>query len=150
MTDNFRNYDAPTRPQRVSITWSMETPQDDCGDAPDKRDEGFWPSHDKNAAGYVLPENFDKEQRKATRRMNAWKRGDWYYIGVVAVAHVSIPIGNGSFVTHEFRSAGLWGIEDSAGDYLKEVYAEEKDELLSQLKALGAALQSGEFDQSDK
>ena len=50
---------------------------------------------------------------------------------------------------HSVRSAGLWGVESDAGEYLKEVFELEKDQLLSQLKTLGAALQADDFDQED-
>lgn len=146
MAEQFRNLDAPNRAQQVQITWSMETPDDDsCSDAPDERQDGFWPSRNKSDAGYCPPELFDKSQADAQRLMKEWRAGDWNYVGVVAVASVAIPIGQGSFVTHKFRSAGVWGIESYSPEYHKEVFAEEKAELLSQLKKLGLALEAGDF-----
>lgn len=139
-TDHYRNFDAPKRPQKVHIAWRLEMPDDDSPDAPDERDNGFWPSHNEDAAGYVDPENYDEAQRIASERMLAWRRGEWGYIGVVAVAEIAIPIGQGAFVTHTLRSAGLWGIESDVGEYLSEVFEEEKAELLSQIETLCAAI----------
>jgi hypothetical protein len=78
--------------------------------------------------------------------MAAFERGDWGFVGVVAKATAFIPIGQGSFRIMQFESAGLWGIESDAGDYLKEVYSQERDNLLGELRTLGAALrQSPDF-----
>lgn len=41
---------------------------------------------------------------------------------------------------HEL-SGGLWGIESDAGDYLNEVYEEEKAGLLTELRQLAFAIQ---------
>ena len=149
MPHQYLNFDAPNRPQLVSIRWEMETPRDDYSDRPDERDDGFWPSRDPSTAGYVGAADFDAAQEAAEARMAAWEAGDWEYIGVVAVAHVAIPIGGGSFCNHTFRSAGCWGIESDSGDYLEEVFREEQAELLAQLKTLGAALASDCFEQSE-
>lgn len=78
---------------------------DDTVDAPDERDDGFWPSNDPNAAGYVLPENFEAEQAKAEHIMHAWNRDDWHYYGVaVTVSKNDIEL------TGKYAHA-VWGIE---------------------------------------
>lgn len=146
----FRNIDL-RGPQKVRIIWTMETPDDDTSDRPDERDEGFWPNtDDKDSAGYVLPENFAEQQRIAKKRMAAFDRGDWSYVGVIARADVYIPIGDNSYAIHTFCSAGIWGIESDCIDYVEEQFSEQKEELLDSLKTLGAALASGDFiDQTD-
>ena len=147
MATQFRNIDLKG-PEKVRIMWAMETPRDDTSDRPDERDEGFWPSQNKDSCGYVgecSDDAFAEHHRKAQERMDAWKNDEWEYVGVVAIARVWVPIGGGAYTTHEFRSPGLWGIESDAGDYLKEVFEEEKAGLLDQLKTLGAALASGDF-----
>ena len=131
------NIDSNRMPQQVHINWMRILKTDDTSDKPDERDEGFWPSRRKSAAGYVDPENFDAEMAKAKARMQAWEDGDWYYVGVIARATIHIPIGGNSFRIMEVESSGLWGIESDAGEYLNEVYAEEKAELMHQLKTLG-------------
>lgn len=151
MVTQFRNIDLKG-PQRVRIQWAMETPTDETCDNPEERDEGFWPSQDPDAAGYVGEVDqaeFDRLHSEAQERMDAFHAGDWEYIGVIAVARVYVPIGGGSYTIHEFRSAGLWGIESDAGDYLNEVYADEKASLLDNLKTLGAALSAGDFEESE-
>lgn len=139
------NIDIGRWPQKVRIEWTMETPEDDSGDRPDEHDDGFWPSRDPDAAGYVLPENFDAAQESAEARMEAWQDGEWSYVGVIAVATVYIPIGGNSFRVMTLRSGGLWGIESDASDYLAEVYEEEKAGLLGELITLGEGLAAGEF-----
>jgi hypothetical protein len=134
----YSNIDRPSAPQSVRIDWTMETPRDDDATPPDERDEGFWPSRDPGAAGYVLPENFEEEHAKASERMRAWLNDEWEFVGVVAVATISIPIGGDSFHVIELRSAGLWGIESDSPDYLKEVFEDEKSQLEDELKTLAA------------
>lgn len=133
------------RPQKLHIRWTMETPRDDSSDRPDERDDGFWPSQDPEACGYVAPEDFTSEMEKATARMAAWEADEWEYVGVVAVAELLIPIGGNSFRIMRIKSGGLWGIESDAGDYLREVFEEEKASLLAELKTLGESLASGDF-----
>lgn len=139
----FHNVDRDI-PQQVHIYWSMITERDDSGDKPDERDEGFWPSRDEDAAGYVLPEQFDEEQRKAEERMEAWLNDEWEFIGVMAKGTIYIPIGGKSFRVMELQSAGLWGIESDADDsYIESVFQEERDGLMDELKTLGVALAEG-------
>ena len=135
----FRNIDSDKRPQVVSVEFSRVLQADDTTGHPEEQDAGFWPSKDPDAAGYVLPENFDSEMRKAKARMRRFNRGDWYYCGVVCRATVHVPIGGNSFTVYTIDSAGLWGIESDAGDYLDEVYREEESNLRSQLRDMGAA-----------
>lgn len=149
MSDQFRMFDSSNLSGKVVIAWRMETARDDSGDKPDDNDDGFWPSRDPKACGYVRPADFDKAQEAAEARMEAWQNDEWEFIGVVAVAEIAIPIGGESYVTHTLRSAGVWGIESDAGDYLATVFAEEKAELLAQLKTLGVALEAGDFEQKD-
>ena len=137
MTTTFANYDAPTRPQAVTIRWERVIMPDDRDMRPDTHGEGFWPSRDESAPGYVPPDQFDREQAKAEHRMESFDRGEWEYVGVIARAHISVPIGGGSFTTYRIDSPGLWGIESDAGDYLDDVFAEEKAQLLDNLAALG-------------
>jgi hypothetical protein len=140
MVNQFTMRDGVSREQKVHIKWSKKIIADEYQEAPDANDDGFWPSRDKNSAGYVLPENFDSEQAKAEQRMLDWQRGEWYYCGVIAECEILIPIGNNSFRVMTLSSAGLWGIESDAGDYLDEVFEEEKDSLFEQIKTLGKAI----------
>lgn len=136
----FAMIDKSPWPQKLHIRWEMRTPHDETSDKPDERDEGFWPSKDVDAAGYVLPENYESEMQKAKDRMAAWENDEWRYVGVVAVAHVYIPAGGNSFRMMTLESAGLWGVESDSEDYLKEVFEEEKENLLAELKEMGEAL----------
>lgn len=139
----FRNFDAPRAEQVVSIRWEQIELDDDSGESPEDRDEGFWPSRDPDAAGYVgevEDDAFAQMQDAAQERMDAFNDGEWGYVGVIARAHISIPIGQGSFTTYTLDSPGLWGIENEAdsADYRAQVFEEQKAELLGHLRILGA------------
>ena len=110
---------------------------DETTDAPDKRQDGFWPSLYPNDAGFIGAGNgwrdrFDKAQAMAERVMAAWKSDEWYYCGVI----LSVSI-NG-ITLHRF-AASLWGIEanypDSDNAYLTEVANELLSEALETAKA---------------
>lgn len=115
--------------------------RDDCGDKPDQRDDGFWPSKDKSAAGYVLPENFEVEMAKAKRVMKAWQNDEWFYCGVsVTVARNDVQL------TKQYGHA-LWGVEcnypDSDNAYLTEtandMLSEAMDDARETLRKLCSA-----------
>lgn len=107
--------------------------RDDCTDKPDERDEGFWPSRDKDAAGYVLPENYDSEMEKAKRAMAAWESDEWFYCGI------SLSVSRNDIVL-DAHAASLWGIEcnypDSDNSYLTETANELLDEAVASGKAI--------------
>ncbi len=97
--------------------------RDDCGDAPDQRQDGFWPSLYKDAAGFIgagngWSERFDKAQARAEAIMEAWRKDEWFYCGIV----LSVSFDG---VTLDEHAASLWGIEtnypDSDNAYLSEV-----------------------------
>jgi hypothetical protein len=138
MTTQFRNFDSATRPQEVSIQWEMLTPRDDSGYYPTELDDGFWPSTHPGAAEYYPPERYAAALEAAKARWEEFQNGDWHYIGVIARAHISVPIGGDGFTTYTLDSAGLWGIESDGGAYLNEVFEEEKASLLHALKAIAA------------
>lgn len=122
------------------VQFARKLEDDDCSDAPDERDEGFWPSLDKDSCGYVGPcseEAFAAYQEKAQARMDAWKRGDWNYVGVRAEARCVI-VKNGTGIYVNLESPGVWGIESDAGGYLQEVYLQE----LATLKGMIAAMKN--------
>lgn len=61
---------------------------DDCLDAPDQRQDGFWPSLYKDAPGFIGPGNsfrqrFAEAQAKAEAVMEAWRKSEWFYCGIV-------------------------------------------------------------------
>jgi hypothetical protein len=105
---------------------------DDINEAPDQRSDGFWPSKNKNDAGYVLPEHYEAEMAKATAIMDAWKRDEWRYCGVaVTVAKCGVTL------TGKYDHA-LWGIEanypGSDNAYLRDVANELLGEAISAAK----------------
>jgi hypothetical protein len=61
---------------------------DDCPDAPDQRQDGFWPSLYADAPGFIGPgpnhrQRFAEAQAKAEAVMEGWRKGDWFYCGIV-------------------------------------------------------------------
>jgi hypothetical protein len=98
--------DARGKPQKVHIHWEHIQLSDDSVDRPDERDEGFWPSKDPRAAGYVNPEDYEAAHEAALERMRAWEDGEWEYVGNIARALIHVPIGGGSFRLFTIDSAG--------------------------------------------
>ena len=83
--------------------------RDDCGDAPDQRQDGFWPSLYKDAAGFIGAGNgwrdrFDAAQARAEAIMAAWRKDEWFYCGIV----LSVSLEG---VILDDHAASLWGIE---------------------------------------
>lgn len=117
-------YGDTKKPDGCYVQFGREiVPDNDCT-PPDKRSDGFWPSKDSNAAGYVEPAKFASEMRKARTRMTRWQNGHWSYVGVRARACCFI-VKNGVGTYINIDSPGLWGIESDSGEYLDEVYADE-------------------------
>lgn len=149
----FSMIDSATRPQRLAIHWTMETPRDNHASAPDQMQDGYWPSLDPEDAGFIgegkTAADLKREKAKARLRYNRWLGDAWHYVGVVARAVVFIPAGGQSFRVLELRSAGLWGIESDSGSYLRDVYEEQREELRAELATLAAALTAGDFDEEE-
>ena len=95
--------------------------------------------------GDLLPDNTADEVRKYVRqdyeRMEALQRGDWCFIGIKAVAEVSLTnMANDSFrpVTQIIHSPGCWGIEsDQSESDFNAVEQGELADLKTQLSAIG-------------
>lgn len=135
------NFDRPGAPQVVTISFQRLQVPDDHANAQgaDSHDDGFWPSRDPEAAGYVDPDKFEEEQAKAQARFDGF--GDsWHFVGHLVRAHISVPIGGGSFTQFSLESAGLWGTESDCGDeYSAELWEEQESDLKAQLRAMGLA-----------
>lgn len=117
---------------------------DDDTTAPDKRQDGFWPSLNPTNDGYIG----DKSQRtlarhlaKAREVMRAWQNDEWFYCGVAVTIER-----NGIQLAHLYDHA-LWGVEcnypDSDNSYLMEVANEllggAIDDARSKIRTLCAA-----------
>ena len=106
--------------------------RDDCPDAPDKRQDGFWPSLYINDPGFIGPgnnfrERLTKAQADAEAVMDAWRKDEWFYCGIVlAIERESVEL--------ESHAASIWGIEAndprSENAYLTEVACELLPEAL--------------------
>ncbi|PQA88295.1 hypothetical protein [Hyphococcus luteus] len=100
--------------------------RDDCGDAPDQRQDGFWPSEYIGDPGFIGPGNnwrmrLADAQARAEAIMEAWRNDEWFYCGVV----LSVSLDG---VMLDEAAASLWGVEanypgtDNA--YLTEIACE--------------------------
>ncbi len=123
------------------VDYTARIHRDDSRDRPDERQDGFWPSKIKTDAGYVKPELFDAEMKKAKSVMKAWKNDEWFYCGIV----LSVEI-NDELIKKNAES--LWGIEcnyptyhgaHTANDYLTEVANELLEEYLRNQKGKARA-----------
>jgi hypothetical protein len=117
---------------------------DDCPDAPDQRQDGFWPSLYIGDPGFIGPGNgfrkrFAKAQAEAEAVMEAWRKGDWFYCGIV----LSVTLEG---VTLNAHAASLWGVEanypGSDNAYLAEVADELLPEALDAARAVLARLRA--------
>jgi hypothetical protein len=117
---------------------------DDCPDPPDQRQDGFWPSLYINDPGFIGPgngfrERFAKAQAEAEAVMEAWRKGDWFYCGIV----LSVTLEG---VTLNAHAASLWGVEanypGSDNAYLAEVADELLPEALDAARAVLARLRA--------
>lgn len=118
--------------------------RDDSSDAPDERQDGFWPSLDPKDAGYIGPRSkrtLARHRGKAQSIMDAWKRDDWFYCGVAMTIEAC-----GTQLTAKYDNA-LWGVEcnypGSRNTYLRDVanelLPEAIDEARAKLEGLRAA-----------
>jgi hypothetical protein len=109
--------------------------RDDCPDAPDERQDGFWPSEYIGDPGFIGPgpnwrQRLAQAQAKADAVMTAWKNDEWFYCGIVlSVAREGIVL--------DAHAASLWGIEANYPGSDNSDLTEVANELL--LEALGAA-----------
>lgn len=112
---------------------------------PDKEGEGFWPvtgNENKDAPGYVLPEDYDAQMKLAQETMDGWNNDQWFYCGVaLRVAY------DGLKLTGKYDNA-IWGMECNApqpegatpNEYLTEVANQLLDGAIDQAKARLAKL----------
>lgn len=106
---------------------------DDCPDAPDQRQDGFWPSLYADAPGFIGPgsnhrQRFADAHAKAEAVIEGWRNGDWFYCGIV----LSVSLEGVQLASH---AASLWGIEanypGTDNIYLTEVANELLPEAVS-------------------
>jgi dipeptidase len=93
--------------------------------------------HDANPNDYLFQDqNYQQEDQ---RRLEAWRNGDWHFIGIRAKAQIKIPYGTNPdcWIISKLLSPGLWGVESDSGEaYVQQVYQDERDILLDMLTSL--------------
>jgi hypothetical protein len=123
---------------------------DDCPDAPDQRQDGFWPSLYIGEPGFIGPgpkhrQRLADAQAKAEAVMEGWRQGDWFYCGIVlSVSAEGVDLAR--------AAAALFGIEanypgtdnsyltDVSNELLPEAVAAAR-ETLTRLAAQAQALE---------
>gem|GEM_PF-3581511 len=86
-------------------------------------------------------------------RMETLYRGDWGYLGIVAVAKVKVFHYEGApdFRIMEFTSMGLWGVEsDSDIPYLQNIGREELEDLRDTLACFGLRIPDSKWEKTCK
>ena len=111
--------------------------RDGCTDAPDQRQDGFWPSLYKDAPGFIGPganhrQRFAEAQAKAEAVMEAWREGEWFYCGIV----LSVSLEGITLTSH---AASLWGIEANYPGSDNRYLTETANELLPEAIEAGRA-----------
>ncbi|MGB3456538.1 MAG: hypothetical protein WBG08_11445 [Litorimonas sp.] len=117
---------------------------DDSGDAPDERQDGFWPSLNPQDAGFIGTDKSGADlieaDSKAGRIIEAWRKDEWFYCGLVLTV-------SRDGVTLDDHAASLWGIEanypGSDNAYLTEVAADLLPDALYEARAALARLCAG-------
>lgn len=70
-------------------------------------------------------------------RLDAYNRGVWEMIGIIAVATIHIPAGSDTVKIQTIDSGGLFGIEsDSDGSYIQDIGREQIAEVKNYLRIL--------------
>lgn len=115
---------------------------DDNPARPDERQDGFWPSLYKDAAGFIgagpdWRARFDAAKARAEAVIDAWEKDEWFYCGIVlSVSFQGILIKD--------KAASLWGIEanypGSDNTYLTQTANELLSDALAEAKAERARL----------
>ena len=115
------------------FTFIAKIEHDDDAGSPDKQDCGFWPSANPKDDGYVgadrlkKPRSLAGHKAWATRVMNAWNNGDWFYCGVVVEVYWR------DVLISDTYDHACWGIEANypqrssryrPNDYLGEMVEE--------------------------
>ena len=126
------------------FTVTVRIVRDDCADAPDQRQDGFWPSLDPQDAGFIGAGKTDNDLETAKARakavMDAWEADEWFYCGIVVCV-------SRAGITLDDPAASLWGIEanypSSDNAYLTEVARELVPEALDAARLALASLCAG-------
>ncbi|PQA87682.1 hypothetical protein [Hyphococcus luteus] len=119
--------------------------RDDSPDAPDERQDGFWPSEYIGDPGFIGPgpnwrQRLAEARTKAETIMAAWREDEWFYCGIV----LSVSREGVTLCEH---AATLWGVEanypGADNSYLTDVANELLPEALTEAHATLARLCAG-------
>jgi len=130
--------------QMDGFTVTARVVRDDNPDAPDDRQDGFWPSLRPQDAGYIGEGKTEADLaaagRQSRRIMQAWRDNEWFYCGIVlSVSRAGITMDN--------HAASLWSIEanypDSDNTYLTEIASELLPEVIDVARSALAKLCAG-------
>lgn len=102
---------------------------------PEGRQDGFWPSLYKDAPGFIGPgnnfrERFARAQAEAEAVIEAWRRDDWFYCGIV----LSVSLDG---VILDEHAISLWGVEANYPGSDNAHLTDAANELLLDAVAIG-------------
>lgn len=116
--------------------------RDDCPDAPDERQDGFWPSEYIGDPGFIRPgpnwrHRLAEARAKAEAIMAAWREDEWLFCGIVlSVSREGVTLCD--------CAASLWGVEanypGADNSYLAVVANELLPEALAEARTTLARL----------
>ena len=96
-----------------------------------------WPAKHECAFTRSKCRTMTPTQVTSRERLAQYRRGDFGFCGVRAVAEIEFPSSDGWVIVGRLESPGVWGIEDdSVRDYLAEVFEAEKAILLELFASL--------------
>jgi hypothetical protein len=129
-----------------AYTVTAQIRRDDDAGAPDQMQDGFWPSLNPMADGYIGTGGdavFQSEQAQAEKVMDAWTKDEWWYVGVVVTVTASVD-------GVELARESIWGVEcnypGSDNVYLTELANELADSALAEARAKTPILAAGDAD----
>ncbi len=129
-TEKFRDYVCVGDSISCTIgdyTITARLEGDENGERPDERQDGFWPSFDRNEDGFIgdgkIIADFAAEQENSKSIMETWERDEWFYCGVI----LSVKIEDIELTRH---ATSLWGLEANFLDTKNENLTQTANELL--------------------
>jgi hypothetical protein len=81
--------------------------------------------------------HYKKNGMQDYKRMEGLNNGDWCFIGIAVEAEVSYDIGHGSRRLERLSSSGIWGVESDCPENIKELEAEQMQDLKEHLTHMG-------------
>jgi hypothetical protein len=128
--------------------WAIDRAQGEYVAILEASDDGYEMPRASREYRYFVPyaggekqgtENYQKYGKQDFERMESLERGNWYFIGIRAIAEIRLPQGDHA-ICQRIDSPGLWGIESDSDDgYIESVAREELAQLRDMLEQLNVS-----------